>query len=263
MMEYTAPVNYAMEKKQVSFERLIYFGTLTVSGMSVLYLLSVFITGNSWLPLAGITADSSELTLSLLQCLLGVAALHLPALLTKLTRIQLPDALCAIFYLFILCETVLGEIFSLYYAIPFWDDLLHCCSGVMAGMLGGILVVNFFQKKNYKNMISPMFIAVAALCFALCIGVFWEIYEFAGDSLLGLNMQKCLLQDGSELIGQAALVDTMKDLIVDSVGALTAAVSAYLSLKQKRGWLYTYMAGEPAKGSYELPFEKQVLQHTA
>ena len=263
MMEYTAPANYTIEKKPISLERLIYFGTLTLSDLSVFYLLSVFITGISWLPLVGITADSSELTLSLLQCLLGVAALHLPALLTKLTRIQMPDTLCAIFYLFILCGTVLGEMFSLYYTIPFWDDLLHFCSGVMAGMLGGILIVNLSQKKNCKNIITPMLVAVVALCFALCISVFWEIYEFAGDSLLGLNMQKCLLQDGSGLIGQAALVDTMKDLIVDSVGALTAAVSAYLSIKQKRGWLYTYMLGEPIKVSHELPFERQILQHTA
>lgn len=71
------------------------------------------------------------------------------------------------------------------------------------------------------------------------------------------------MQDGTALIGQTALVDALTDLIVDSFGALTAAVSAYLPIKQKRGWLYTYLADEPTKVSYELSFEKQKLKHTA
>lgn len=70
------------------------------------------------------------------------------------------------------------------------------------------------------------------------------------------------MQDGTALIGQTALVDALTDLIVDSFGALTAAVSAYLPIK-KRGWLYTYLAAEPTKGSYELSFEKQKPKHTA
>lgn len=234
MMDYATSA-YIVTKKPIVFERIIYQGSLVISGLSALYLLSVFITGNSWLPLAEIDAGSSKLTLSLIQCLLGAAALYIPTLITKTTHVKIPDALSSFFYIFILCATVLGEMFSLYYAVPFWDSLLHCGSGIMSGMLGSILIVNFFQTKKCGDLISPIFIAIAAVCFALSVGVIWEIYEFSLDCLLGLNMQKFMLQDGTGLIGQAALADTMKDLIVDSGGAIIAAVSSYYSLKQKKG----------------------------
>ena len=241
MTDYAVSLN-SLEKPNVNIERLAYHCTMAISCFSVLYLITVYLTGHSWLSFISVDVASSELRLSLIQCILGAAALHVPILLTKLTRIKLPDTLCACFYLFILCATVLGEMFSLYYKIPIWDSILHFGSGVMIGMFASLLLVEFLKNKKCTKLVSPMFIAIAAVCFALCIGVVWEMYEFAGDSLLGLNMQKCLLEDGSELIGKAALLDTMKDLIVDTLGALCAAASAFLSLKHKKGWLYSYLA---------------------
>ena len=55
------------------------------------------------------------------------------------------------------------------------------------------------------------------------IGVMWEIFEFASDSLVGTNMQRAYVSTtngrGNPLLGQAALSDTMKDLILDAAGA--------------------------------------------
>jgi hypothetical protein len=48
--------------------------------------------------------------------------------------------------------------------------------------------------------------------------VLWEIFEFAGDQLFGMNMQK------------EGLTDTMWDLIVDTLGAFVAAVFGYFYL---------------------------------
>ena len=53
-------------------------------------------------------------------------------------------------------------------------------------------------------------------------------------------MQKYRLNDGTPLIGQAALLDTMKDLITDSAGALAASVFGFVSLKKEKGWLSHY-----------------------
>lgn len=58
-----------------------------------------------------------------------------------------------------------------------------------------------------------------AFCFALAMGALWEIFEFAMDQIFGLNMQK------------SGLVDTMTDLIVDTVGALIGAISGFFWLK--------------------------------
>ena len=223
--------NYAvhsknLEKNPINPERIIYHCVLVSSCLSVIYL---------------IININAELILSLIQCVLGIAALHVPMILTKLTRIKFPGTLCSCYYIFILCGTVLGEMFSMYYKVPVWDSLLHFGSGIMISMLGSILLVTYLQKNDCKRLINPMFIAIAAVCFSICIGVFWEIYEFTADAVLGLNMQKCFLEDGTALMGQAALMDTMKDLIIDTLGAVTAAVSAYLSLKHNKGWLNYYI----------------------
>ena len=85
--------------------------------------------------------------------------------------------------------------------------------------------------------LSPLFVVIFSFCFAVTLGVVWEIYEFTFDGVLGLNMQKFALESGEALIGRAALVDTMKDLIVDALGAFIMSIIGYISLKYKKGWI--------------------------
>ena len=73
------------------------------------------------------------------------------------------------------------------------------------------------------------------------MGAVWEIYEFTMDSVFGTNMQKYMLDNGTALIGQAALQDTMKDIIVDAIGALVMSTIGYISLKYKKGWVEKLM----------------------
>ena len=82
---------------------------------------------------------------------------------------------------------------------------------------------------------SPAFVALFTLCFALALDVLWEIYEFTVDALFQTNMQKYALEGGEALTGQAALQDTMGDLIVDFIGALAIAIAGYLSRKRGKG----------------------------
>lgn len=71
---------------------------------------------------------------------------------------------------------------------------------------------------------SPAFAALFTFCFALAL-----------DVLFQTNMQKYALEGGEALAGQAALQDTMGDLIVDFIGALAIAIAGYLSLKRGKG----------------------------
>jgi len=50
-------------------------------------------------------------------------------------------------------------------------------------------------------------------------------------------MQKFALEDDNLLIGRNALIDTMKDLIVDGIGAFVISIIGFISLKHKKGWL--------------------------
>lgn len=50
-------------------------------------------------------------------------------------------------------------------------------------------------------------------------------------------MQKFALENGVNLVGRLALKDTMKDLIVDALGAFVMSFIGFVSLKYKKGWI--------------------------
>ena len=178
----------------------------------------------------------ADYLLMLLECVLGVVVIHLPSVLEKRFRFELPTALYLMYILFLYCAIFLGEVRDFYYVVPHWDTILHTFSSVMAGAFGFIVVAMLNRDEHTAIRLSPFFVALFAFCFAVTIGTLWEIYEFSFDGLLGLNMQKFRLADGTVLAGHEALSDTMKDIIVDCLGALAAAAAGYFSLKSRHGW---------------------------
>ena len=251
-------LSLAKQREPISVERVFFGLSLGISIISVVYLIKAYMYGSSWLPID----NAADMRLAVIHCVLGSIVLFVPKVISKVIGIKLPEMLCSFYYLFVLCATVLGEMFSLYYAVSFWDSILHFSSGVMIGMLGAILIVTFLKKKKCTVLITPTVIAVASVFFTLCLGLIWEIYEFSVDSWFGFNMQKFMLQDGTELVGQKALTDTMKDLLVDSFGALVAATCSYYSLKQGRGWLAEYQIQELTTIKVQPRYKRQVLTNS-
>ena len=191
-----------------------------------------------------------DYVLMLLQCLLGVAAILLPARLMRRWDVEIPRVMFLLYIAFLYCAIFLGEVRSFYYSVPHWDTILHIFSGAMLGALGFSMIAVFNNTERIPMNLSPLFVAVFAFCFALALGAVWEIYEFAADCLLATNMQKFSLDNGTVLVGQAALRDTMKDLIVDALGAVGASVIGYISLKYEKGWIekLTIRIGKGKKG---------------
>lgn len=178
-----------------------------------------------------------DYTLMLLQCVFGTLALLLPSFIEKRFKIVIPSGMIVAYAVFLYCAIYLGEVRSFYYIIPYWDTILHTFSGAMLGALGLTLISYLNKTDRIPVYLSPLFVAIFTFCFAVALGVLWEIYEFIIDILFLTNMQKYALENGTPLIGQAALADTMKDLIVDCIGALAFSVFGYISLKSKKGWL--------------------------
>ncbi len=179
----------------------------------------------------------TDYILMLLQCLLGIVAFFMPNIITRKTKIVIPSNMYIVYVVFLYAAIFLGEIGNFFYRIPHWDTILHICSGAMLGALG-FSFVNILNKNEKVHVeLAPIFVALFALGFAITLGVLWEIYEFTFDGLLGVNMQKFALEDGTQLVGRAALADTMEDLIVDSIGAFAMSLLGYISLKYKKGWI--------------------------
>ena len=178
----------------------------------------------------------ADYVLMILQCLLGVIVLHIPSLLSRKMHFILPKALFYMYLFFLYCAIFLGEVKSFFYAVPHWDVILHAMSSLMTGFFGVMVISILNRDKHVVMRLSPFFVALFSFSFAVMLGAMWEIYEFVFDGLLGLNMQKFILADGTVLAGHEALADTMKDIIVDSIGALIASVFGYIAAKKNLTW---------------------------
>ena len=185
-------------------------------------------------PGAEFEKTKSDYLLTLSQCVLGMVVMLLPSVIDRRWKLGIANFIYILYYIFLYCAVFLGEMFDFYYRFPHWDTLLHFFSGAMLGALGFILVDLLNRSEHVRVSLSPLFVSLFAFCFALACGAVWEIYEFSADGLLGLNMQKCITAQGEALIGRAALVDTMDDLIVDSLAALAVSVVGYFSTIRRR-----------------------------
>ena len=166
------------------------------------------------------------------QCILALGIMFLPSLLDRRFSLAIPSYMFVLYYLFLYCAVYLGEVRKFYFIVPHWDTMLHGFSSITLGALGFALVSLFNDAKRVDMHLSPGFVALFAFCFSLAAGAVWEIYEYTLDGLLTLNMQKFMLEEGTQLIGRAALADTMKDILVDAFGALAVSLVGYFMLKR-------------------------------
>ncbi|MBQ8175031.1 MAG: hypothetical protein IJ009_06480 [Clostridia bacterium] len=224
------------EETKYRFQRILYYVVLVSFLVPIVYLIVLIAIYDP----ETATRPRSDYSLMLVQCVLGVLVIHIPALFIHRWQIDIPVVLHIMYIVFLYCAIFLGEIASFYYYVPHWDDILHAMSSVMTGFFAYMLIAILNHGVKIRMALSPFFVALFAFCFSVTIGAVWEIYEFVADYALGLNMQKFITSSGEVLIGQAALADTMKDLIVDSVGALAASLIGLFSLHRK-GWVHAYL----------------------
>ena len=221
-------------KKRFNWNSFIYNFVFITMILSVIFLTIRIVLAPSE-AMAEDVRVKSDYVLMLVQCILGVVAMRLPDFIEHKIQIQIPSYMLLLYAVFLYCAIYLGEVRAFYYNVPHWDTILHTFSGGMLGALGLSFVTILNKSEKIPMNLSPVFVAVFAFCFAVTLGVFWEIYEFTFDGILHLNMQKFMLENGTPFIGRAALMDTMKDLIVDCLGAFIMSFVGYLSLRYKTG----------------------------
>ncbi len=220
---------------QGSILALIIFITLMLS--TIFVTIALVLAPSVPIPDAPDVRIKGDYVLMLMQCIIGVFAMLLPGFLKKRLSLVVPSKMLLLYAIFLYCAIYLGEVRAFYYNVPHWDTVLHTFSGAMLGALG-FSFVNFLNKtENIPFNLSPLFVAVFTFCFAVALGVIWEVYEYSADVILKTNMQKFGLENGTPFVGQAALSDTMKDLIVDCVGAAVISIVGYVSLKYRKGWV--------------------------
>ena len=205
-------------------------------------------------------------------CLLSLVLFLLPSFVSQNFGIQLPETLEIIVLLFIFAAEILGEISSFYLRVPFWDSMLHIINGFLCAAIGFALVDILNRSTRFKFELSPLFLAVVAFCFSMTVGVIWEFFEFFMDQVFLLDMQKdfavdtissamfgngkgeaplairdivetviitadgteCSLTDfGIQGYLDVGIIDTMKDLLVNFVGAFVFSVIGFFYVKSR------------------------------
>lgn len=191
-------------------------------------------------------------------CILTLLLLILPSVLQVGLKVVIPQPFEIIIMVFIFSAEIMGEINRFYVIIPFWDTILHTLNGFLAAAIGYSLVTLLNRNENLAFALSPVFSAVVALCFSMTIGILWEFFEFSMDWFFQLDMQKDTVvhtigsilldpQGGNTplVIGNITrtavngtdlgidgyldigLIDTMKDLFVNFIGALVFSAIGY------------------------------------
>lgn len=198
-------------------------------------------------------------------CALTLILLIMPSILQVEFKIELPTPLEIIILLFIFAAEVMGEIGSYYTKFPNWDTMLHTMNGFLAAAIGFSLVDILNRQKSDKFHLSPLYLSIVAFCFSMTIGVMWEFFECTMDVFFGMDTQKdtivhtinsvmldttrtqtiVRITDIQDVVvnGQSlglggyldiGLLDTMKDLFVNFVGAVIFSIIGYFYVK-KRG----------------------------
>ena len=165
-----------------------------------------------------------------LEIVLGTVVIVAPRLLAQKLHFYLSPVLYGLFLLFTYGAIYLGTIYH-FYRIPYWDKGLHLISGaLLAGF--GLALYGLLVK---SQSLPALFVEIYVTAFAVFCGVLWEFYEFTCDSF-GMNLQR-YMKAGHLLLGRAALMDTMGDLLADFIGAVIFAVILGVQLKKDAGFM--------------------------
>ena len=179
---------------------------------------------------------------------LGILTLILfmvPQFIDKKLGVTIPVGLETVILIFIFSAEILGEINAFYVKIPVWDTILHTTNGFLMAAIGFALIDLFNRSDRFSIKMSPYFVAFFAFCFSMTVGVLWEFFEFSMDWFFGLDMQKDWIVPAINSVKlnptganipihvDVQSVDTMKDLMVNFVGAVVFSVIGILYLKHR------------------------------
>lgn len=200
-------------------------------------------------------------------CIVSLLLFTIPTVVSEKFKIGIPSLLETIIYIFIFSATILGEINNFYGIIPFWDTLLHTLNGFLCAGIGFSLI-DLLNQNSKKINLSPLYVAIVAFCFSMTVGVLWEFGEFTADTVLRTDMQKDKIlqnistvelnpnrenipikiddiekteiysKDGTVTVVEngyldIGIIDTMKDLFVNFVGAIVFSIIGFLYIKNR------------------------------
>lgn len=202
-------------------------------------------------------------------CILTLILFMLPHVLNRWLKLYIPPVMEIVIVAFIVCGIVLGEVENFFVRFPYWDTILHTVNGVVCAALSLSLVVILNKQDKLLFRLSPVFLMIVAVSFSMLIGVLWEFFEFGVDRILKKDMQKdtwvseistvsldtgsdneivtispiekVTVNDGDVVLDgylDIGLYDTMEDLFVTFVGAISFNLFASIYSRKHKGFIF-------------------------
>ena len=234
------------------------------------------------------------------MCILTLILFLIPIFIDRKLHIKLPNTLEIIIFLFIFSAEILGEVQNFYGVFKHWDTILHTLNGFLCAAIGFSMIdiLNRKKRKNSLNKLSPLFVAVVAFCFSMTIGVLWEFFEYGMDKTFNMDMQKDRVVSqissvnlNEEKKNEAVTIkniektqiygtvnksptvitidngyldiginDTMKDLLVNFVGAVVFSILGLLYIKNRDEYKFTEEFMPMVKTEEEIEETRQELE---
>lgn len=133
----------------------------------------------------------------------------LPTILRRNYQISIPWVLELLIFLALFLH-VAGGVFNLYGKFHWWDTMTHFISTFMLAVVG--LTVVYLMHVYWDGLkMDIRAIMIFTLFIAAFLGALWEVMEWSADQIFGTTEQH-------------GLNDTMKDLVMDMVGAMLASM---------------------------------------
>lgn len=229
---------------------------------------------------------------SAFYCALAYLLLYVPSWIQVKFHIELPPALEITVLCFIYAAEILGEVNAFYVVVPHWDTMLHTLNGFLAAAVGFAMVVLLNDDERLTFDLSPVFLALVAFCFSMTVGVLWEFFEFGMDLFFHTDMQRDtvihaiysasldatrsnkvmavpgirdVIVNGESLgLGgylDIGIIDTMKDLFVNFIGAVVFSVTGFFYARSKGDKRTAAQGFVPSKKTAEHDYLRQARKN--
>lgn len=200
-------------------------------------------------------------------CALSLVLFLAPSFMEDNFKIVIPPVFEATIYVFIYAAEILGEVNNFYVNIPGWDTWLHTLNGFLCAAIG-FSMIDLLNRHSKDFHLSPFYLAMVAFCFSMTVGVVWEFMECAADVFLAQDAQKDFIVKSIQSVtldptgnqvpvavrnitdtvihtasGKSyvieggyldiGLLDTMKDLLVNFIGAFVYSIFGFFYVRQR------------------------------
>lgn len=233
------------------------------------------------------------------MCILTLILFLIPIFIDKKLNIKLPTVLESIVLLFIFAAEILGEVQNFYGIFKSWDTILHTINGFLCAAIGFSLIDILNRSHKFHTKLTPMFVALVSFCFSMTIGVLWEFFEFGADTIFKYDMQKDRVististvnlepegknkpvivdniektviysyDDSGDIIETTieggyldiGIIDTMKDLIVNFIGAVVFSIIGLLYINNRDDYKFAEAFMPILKTEKEIEETKKELE---